>query len=111
DMAVVLKGEGVGGDAVEEPAVVADDHGAAGKVLQRLLERAQGIDVDIACALVEQQHVRARFERLGKLYAAALAARERSGVPPLAGAFEVASGAMGPRVQLVLAELVLVGPA
>src|ERR1700709_1572188 len=28
DMAVVLEGEHVGGDAVEEPAVMADDHGA-----------------------------------------------------------------------------------
>ena len=36
DMAVVLEGEDVGGDAVEEPAVMADDDGAAGEILQRL---------------------------------------------------------------------------
>jgi hypothetical protein len=33
DVAVALEGEDVGGDAVEEPAVVADDDGAAGEVL------------------------------------------------------------------------------
>src|SRR5215813_1610567 len=32
DVAVVLEGQDVGGDAVEEPAVVADDHRAAGEV-------------------------------------------------------------------------------
>src|SRR5689334_8135188 len=37
DMAVALEGEHVGRDAVEEPAIVADDHRAAGEILQRLL--------------------------------------------------------------------------
>jgi len=32
DVTVALEGEDVGGDAVEEPAVVADDDGAAGKI-------------------------------------------------------------------------------
>ena len=33
DLRVALEGEDMGADAVEEPAVVADDHGAAGEVL------------------------------------------------------------------------------
>src|SRR5262245_8833752 len=41
DMTVALEGEHVGRDAVEEPAVVTDDHGATGEVLQRLFQRAQ----------------------------------------------------------------------
>src|SRR5271169_2191504 len=57
DMAVAFEGQHVGGDAVEEPAVVADDHGAAGEIFQRLFERAQGIDIEIVGGLVEQQHV------------------------------------------------------
>src|SRR6218665_822536 len=32
DMAVALEGQHVGGDAGQEPAVMADDHGAAGEV-------------------------------------------------------------------------------
>src|ERR1700704_2964484 len=60
DMALPLEGQHVGRDAVEEPAVMADDDGAAGEILQRLLERPQGVDVEIVGRLVEQQQVRAR---------------------------------------------------
>src|SRR5690349_17636565 len=38
DMAVAFEGEDVGGEAVEEEAVVADDHGAAGEILDRLFQ-------------------------------------------------------------------------
>src|SRR5215216_7537285 len=38
DVAVALEGQHVRGDAVEEPAIVADDDGAAGEIDQRLLE-------------------------------------------------------------------------
>src|SRR5687768_17305286 len=44
---VALEGEDMGRDAVEEPAVVRDDQHAAGEFEQRLLERAQGLDVEV----------------------------------------------------------------
>src|SRR4051794_19481126 len=53
DMTVVLEGEDVRRDAVEEPAVVADDDGAAGKILQRLFQRTQRIDVEVVGRLVQ----------------------------------------------------------
>ncbi len=84
DVAVALEGEDVGGDAVEEPAVVADDHGAAGEILQRLLERAQRLDVEVVGRLVEQQQVGARAQHLGEMHAVALAARQ-AGRPSSAG--------------------------
>src|SRR6266849_9345286 len=68
DVALALEGEHVGGDAVEEPAVVADDDGAAGKILQRLLERAQGVDVEVVGGLVEKEQVGARLEHLGEMH-------------------------------------------
>jgi len=46
-LAVALEGEDVGGDAVQEPAVVGDDDGAAGIVEERLFKRAQRVDVKI----------------------------------------------------------------
>jgi hypothetical protein len=54
----------VGGDAIEEPPIVADDHGAARIGEQHFFERAQRIDVEIVGRLVEQQQVAAlkRFE-------------------------------------------------
>src|SRR5689334_21174918 len=45
DLAVALECEHVRRDAIEEPAVVADDDGAAGEVEERLFERAQRVDV------------------------------------------------------------------
>ena len=44
DMTVAFERENVRGDAVEEPAIVADDDRAAGEILERLLERAQRVD-------------------------------------------------------------------
>ena len=41
DVAVAFEREDVRRQAVEEEAVVADDHGAAGEVLDRFFERAQ----------------------------------------------------------------------
>src|SRR5262249_46550757 len=61
DVAVALEGKNVGGDAVEEEAVVADDDGAAGEVFERRLERRQSLDVEIVGRLVEQDQVRARL--------------------------------------------------
>jgi hypothetical protein len=74
DMAVAFEGEHVGRDAVEEPAIVADDHGAAGEILERRFQRAQRFDVEIVGRFVEQQQVGARFEHLGQMHAVALAA-------------------------------------
>ena len=45
-LAVALEGEDVGRHAIEEPAVMADDHGAAAEVRQALLQRAQGGHVE-----------------------------------------------------------------
>ena len=42
-MAVAFEGENVGGQTVQEPAVVGDDHGAAGEAFQRLFERATSL--------------------------------------------------------------------
>jgi hypothetical protein len=58
--AVVLEGEDVRGDAVEEPAIVRDDDRAAGEALEGLLERADGVHVEVVGRLVEQEHVARR---------------------------------------------------
>ena len=73
-LAVPLEGEDVRGDAVEEPAVVADDHGAAAEVEQRLLQGPQRVHVEVVGRLVEQQQVAAAAQQLGQVDAVALAA-------------------------------------
>ena len=64
DVAVALERQNVRGDTVEEPAIMADDNGAAGEILQRFFERAQRIDVEIVGRLVEQQEVGAGSGRI-----------------------------------------------
>src|SRR5574337_2096064 len=75
-VAVALKRQHVGRDAVEKEAVVADDDRAAGEVEQRLLERAQSVDVEVVGRLVEQKQVRPAPQQLRQVHAVALAARE-----------------------------------
>ena len=110
-LAVALEGEDVRRDAVEEPAVVADDHGAAGIVEQRLLERAQRVDVEVVGRLVEQQQVGALLQHLGEMHPVALAAGELPDLLLLVGAAEVEQRAIGAAGDLAAAEIDLVAPA
>src|SRR5215216_6579650 len=104
DVAVAFEREDVGGEAVEEEAVVADDHRAAGEILERLLERAQSLDVEVVGRLVEQQHVAALLEHLGEMDAVALAAGELPDLLLLVGALEVEGADIGAGAELLLAE-------
>ena len=111
DVAVALEGEDMGGDAVEEPAIVADDHGATGIVLEGFFEGAQGIDVEVVGRLVEEQDVGAALQDLRQMDAVALAAGEHADLLLLVGALEVEGAAIGARVDLALAEIEDVVPA
>ena len=51
---IAFEGEDVRGDTIEEPAVVGDHDGAAGEILQTLLQRTQRIDVDVVGRLVQK---------------------------------------------------------
>ena len=75
--------------AIEEPAIVRDHHRAAGEVEQRLLERAQRVDVEIVRRLVEQQHVAAALQQLREMQPVALATGEIADLLLLIGAAEV----------------------
>src|SRR6185436_20542465 len=52
DAALALECEHVCGDAVQEPAIVADHDGTAGEADERLLERAERVDVEVVRRLV-----------------------------------------------------------
>ena len=110
-LGVALEGEDVRGDAIEEPAVVADHDGAAGELEERVLERAQRVDVEVVGRLVEQQQVRALAQQLGEVDAVALAAGERAGLLLLVAALEVEPRDVGARRHRLLAQLDLVAAA
>src|SRR5438045_8546455 len=75
-LTVAFEGEDVRRHAVEEPAVVGDDDRTAGEVEQRLLERAQRVDVEVVRRLVEKEHVAAASQKLREMHAVPLAAGE-----------------------------------
>src|SRR5258708_1345672 len=87
--AVPLEGEHVRRDPVEEPAVVADDDDAAAELQERVLERAQRVDVEVVGRLVEEQQIAAALEELGEMDAVALTAREVLDLLLLVRALEV----------------------
>src|SRR3954462_4637059 len=97
---VAFVGEDVGSDAIEEPPVVADHHGAAGELEQPTLEAGQRLDVEVVGRLVEQQQVAALLEGQGEVEPVALATGEDSGRLLLVRAFEPERGDVGPRRHL-----------
>src|SRR5687767_9507362 len=98
DLRVALEGEDVRRDAVDEPAVVADDDRAACEVEERVLERAQRVDIEVVRRLVEQEQVAAGLQELGEVHAVAFAAREVADALLLILAAEVERRGVGPRV-------------
>ena len=54
-----FEGEDVGADAVEEEAVVADDHGATGEVDEGVFERSERFDVEVVGRLIKEKDVAA----------------------------------------------------
>src|SRR4051794_26772992 len=105
DLRVALERQDVRGHAVQEPAVVGDDHRAAGEVEQRLLERAQGVDVEVVGRLVEEQDVAAGAQQLGEVHAVAHAAAQRADLLLLVGALEVEARTVRARVHVAIADL------
>ena len=103
-LAVSLEGQHVRRDAIEEPAVVADDDGAASEIEQRLFECPQRIDVEVIGRLVEEEQVGAPLEQLREVHAIAFTARQLPHLALLVAPLEVEPGHVGPRGHLAVAE-------
>ena len=86
-------------DAVEEPAVVRDNHGTAGEVLEAFLQRAQRVHIDVVRGLVEQQHVGFALEREGQMKSVALTAGEHAAFLLLVSTGEIESAQIGAGVH------------
>src|SRR4029079_18817540 len=77
-------------------------HRAARELEQRLLERAQRVDVEVVRGLVEEQDVAAAAEGLREVDAVALAAREVADLLLLVAALEVEPRDIGAARDLLL---------
>src|SRR3546814_4788870 len=67
DMAVALERQDVRREAIEEEAVVADDHHAAREILKRLFEGGERFGVEVVGRFVEQEDVAALLQHLGDM--------------------------------------------
>src|SRR5712691_12676909 len=105
DARLPLERQDVRGHAIEKPAIVGDDDGASGEILQRFLERAKRVDVEVVRRLIEQQHVRAFLEHLRQMHAIALAAGENADLLLLVLTGKVESRDVGARRHLARTEL------
>src|SRR5262249_31394374 len=65
---------------------------ASSVVEQRLLQRAQRVDVEVVGRLVEQQQVRSALQQLRQMHAIPLAARERTDLALLLRTLEIEPG-------------------
>src|ERR1700716_4150129 len=74
NLGVALEGKDMCCNAIEEPAIVRNDHGAAREGHQRVLEGAQRFDIQIIGRFVEQQDVAACLQYLRQVHAIAFAA-------------------------------------
>ena len=75
-LVLALPSQNVGGNAVQEPAIVGDHHGTAGELQQGVLEARKGFDVEVVGRLVEKQHVAALLEGEGQIQTVALTTGE-----------------------------------
>ena len=66
----------MGGDPVQEPAIVRNHDGSTGEIHQRLLQCTEGVHIEIVGRLVEQEHVRPGLEHLGQMNPVAFSPRE-----------------------------------
>ena len=52
-----LEGQDVSSDPVEKPAVVTHDDDAAREIEERVLQGPEGVDIQVVCRLVKEQHI------------------------------------------------------
>src|SRR5690606_31239231 len=102
-LAVALERQYVCRNTVQEPAIVRDDHSTTGKVQQRILQRTQGIHVQVVRGLVEQQKVAAFHERFRKVQAIAFTTGQLAHRLLLVGTLEVEAAQVRPTVDLAVA--------
>ncbi len=73
-LGVIFEDDEVGADAVEEPAVVADDEGGACEFADGFFEGAECVDVEVVGGFVEEDDVGAFGEGLGEVDTVAFSA-------------------------------------
>src|SRR4051812_2166061 len=106
-----LPGQDVGRHAVQEPPVVRDHDGATGELLQRVLHRTEGLDVQVVRRFVQQDQVAALLEGHRQVQPVALATGEHARRLLLVRTLEAERADVRPRRHLDVADVDVVEAA
>ena len=58
---IVFIGENVGGNSIQKPAIVGDNHGVAGEGEKGLFQSSQGFNIQVIGRLIQLQYIGAAF--------------------------------------------------
>ena len=78
----------MGGNPVQEPAIVGNDHSTAGEFQQRIFQARECLHVQVVRGLIKKQKVSTLLQSQGEVKAVALTTGEHSSLFLLIGAFE-----------------------
>ena len=104
DVAVSLEGDDVGGQAIEEPPVVGDDHHRSGEARDPFFQGTERVDVEIVGRFVEQEEVGTSAEEFREMDAVAFTTRQRPDLLLLVWPLKVELGNVAAGVHGPLAE-------
>ena len=85
----------MGGDPVQEPAIMADHQTAAAEILEGLLKRPERVDVQVVGRLVEKKDIGAFLEHPRQMHPVSLPSRKHADLLLLVRAREVETGHIG----------------
>lgn len=74
NLGIPLKRQNMRGNAIEEPAVVADHHGTTAEILNALFQRAKRGNVKIVGGFVKKEKIAAGTKKFGQMDTVALTA-------------------------------------
>ena len=103
--AVAFKGQDMGGDAIQEPAVMADDDSAAGEVFEGLFQGPQGVDIEVIGRFIKQDNIGTRLQHPGEMNPVALAAGHLADLFLLFGTGEIETADISPRINFTVSEI------
>ncbi len=110
-MTIAFERQNMCRDTVQKPAIMADDHGTAGKCHQRIFKRAERIDIKIIGRFVKEQQIGPRLQHLGQMNAVTLPTGKQTNFLLLIPTFKVERTNIGPAGGCLFAQLNHIRPA
>ena len=103
NLGITLECEDMCGDTVQEPAVVGNHHGTAGKILETLLQGTYSVDIHVIGRLVEQKDIALILERERQMQPVSFTTGKNPATLLLVGTGEIETRHVCTRIYIPLA--------